>query len=306
MKPRISRLTLELYHRGLATRKERKIVEKALLSDISVQKRNEAIKEQGHEINRLVSKELNRLNISKTPAAAAINNVSIGWEIAAAAIIIIALVPTFLYLKHIGKNQEKAIVEVTTQNIDTQQPLITEVIPDKEKTFTPPPPVKNDKESSNKKIVIADSQQNEPIKEATEKEIKPDAGNMEFAAMPMPDTGVRLRGGGEGEQNNAEVPPEHEDNSGIPPGLTFIFENMFADKLMVGIVIPERIRSIAKNAYAGNPVLVVNIGANVDVHDEAIPGNFAKAYSKYGRQAGIYRRMNNETEEWKKMGSKEQ
>jgi hypothetical protein len=58
MKPRISRLTLELYHCGLATRKERKMVEKALFSDVSIRERYKALKESEREIKQLVSKEL--------------------------------------------------------------------------------------------------------------------------------------------------------------------------------------------------------------------------------------------------------
>jgi len=247
------------------------------------------------------------LNIPKTPAAAAIHSVSIGWVIAAAAIIIIALVPAFLYLKHSSQNNKKAIAEVTIQEKDTQVPLITdditEDISDEGTEASPPLPVRNEIESSNKKTVIADSKRNEPAKKTTEKEITPDAGKTEIAAMPTPKTRMLFRGESDGQQNNAVTPPEQENNSGIPPGITFIFENMFAGKLYFAIVIPERIRSIAKNAYAGNPVLYVNIGADVDVHEEAIPGNFAKVYNSYGRQAGIYRSTNNHSEDWKKLSN---
>jgi hypothetical protein len=119
---------------------------------------------------------------------------------------------------------------------------------------------------------------------------EPESG-ISIAAAPEPDTGVHMRGGGQ---------PEEQPNINVPPGLTFIFENMFADKQLSALVLPSRITSIAKNAFAGNPLVSVNIGANVSVHDDAIPGNFAKAYNSYGRAAGIYTRPDNNSEEWEK------
>jgi len=67
--PPVSQLTLELYHRGLATRKETKRVEKALLADAIVRQRYETIKEQDREINQAMAHELSRLDIRETPPA---------------------------------------------------------------------------------------------------------------------------------------------------------------------------------------------------------------------------------------------
>ena len=72
---RISQLTLELYHRGLATNKERRLVEEALVTDSEVRKRYEALQESDHEIRRLVNQELKRLNVPERPPVGA--NVSI-------------------------------------------------------------------------------------------------------------------------------------------------------------------------------------------------------------------------------------
>ena len=310
---RISQLTLELYHRGLTTRKETKQVEKALLSDVSVRGRYEALKVQEREINQLVEKELSRLNIPKTPIASTpqINKVLIG-VILAAAVLLCALVPAFLYVKNRSPNKENVIAETptgeTTHEIETQETetpeeetAITENTPIEEKAPVPKQPVIKERGSSNTQTKIAETPRREPASPpAKEKESKPQSGdlqpsNTEIAAVPETNTIIRFRS-----QSGEAVTPEEDADISIPPGITFIFENMFANKYLVGIVIPDRIKSIAKNAYAGNPVIFVTIGANVDVHDEAIPGNFAKAYNSNGKQAGNYQRPDSGSEAWEK------
>jgi hypothetical protein len=306
---RISQLTLEYYRRGLATRKERKEVEKALLSDASVRKRYETLQELERETNQLVAEEMRRLNIPETPPVQVIHSFNIVWGfVAAAAVLVCVLVPVFLHLRNSSQNKNNTVaenpVECPAEEIlhepdNMEEIKIVENTPVEDKTLpTPKQSVK--KESPNTKPKIAETPRPDPVR-SSDKEFKPDSDGSVIASISEPDTGVRMRGGGSEQQSDVSTPPEQEDNSGIPPGLTAIFENMFANKWMVGIVIPDRIRSVAKNAYAGNPVLVVNIGANVDVHDEAIPGNFAKAYNDYGRAKGIYRRLNSNSEEWEKM-----
>jgi len=299
MKPRISRLTLELYHRGLATRKERKMVEKALLADTSVRERYEAIKESNREIDQLVSKELNRLNIPETTPSAAIHSVNIVWVIAATAVLIGALVPAFLYIKNHKPNKENVIIEKTVADTTHEtEPLEnpnTEYIFIEENEPAPALEQPKRKESavSNIQTGITVSPH---VEQVPEKETKPNSPVLKSGSYTVTMEFI------DGDDSDVSTAPQgQEDNSGIPPGITSISENMFANKWMAGIVIPDRIRSIAKNAYEGNPVLVVNIGADVDVHEEAIPGNFAKAYNSNGRQAGIYRRLNNHIEEWEKM-----
>jgi len=278
-KDRISELTLELYYRGLATYKERKQVEKALKTDNAVQNRYNALQESEREIQQILSQEFRRFNISETPSAPVPHSVNIVWGLVAAAVLIGALVPTFLYIKANRSNKNNAVAESpageTTQEIDTQETetpeetIITENIPIEDKVPAPEQPVKRERGSFNEKT--------------------------EIAAIPETDIVIRFRG-----QSGAAETPEEDADIAIPLGITFIFENMFANKFLVWIDIPDRIKSIAKNAYAGNPVVYVTIGANVDVHDEAIPGNFAKAYNSYGRQAGNYSRPDSNSEEWKK------
>ncbi|MDR2922744.1 MAG: leucine-rich repeat domain-containing protein [Treponema sp.] len=121
------------------------------------------------------------------------------------------------------------------------------------------------------------------------------------AIAAAPDTGIRTRGGADGgQQGGGAALPEEQSNIAIPPGITFLFENMFANRNLTFVIIPSRISSIGKNAFAGNPLVSVTIGANVNVHDDAIPGNFAKAYNSYGKAAGTYTRANSGSGEWEK------
>jgi len=48
-------------------------------------------------------------------------------------------------------------------------------------------------------------------------------------------------------------------------------------------------------------LLSVTIGADVFMEDNSIPGNFAKAYNGYGKQAGTYTRADVNNEEWEKI-----
>jgi hypothetical protein len=322
---RVSQLTLELYHRGLATRKERKEVEKALLADFSVQERYEALKEAEREINQFVTEEMRLLNIPEAPITPAVHSVNIVWGIiAAAAVLICALVPVFLHLRSSSQNKNNAVAENPVESpakepshepdIIIEEIKIAEDTPVEDKTSAPEQPARRERGSSNERPKIAVTPSTEIFPASPEvfpaspevfpmspdifpmsNDFEPEADKTEIAAISEMETVIRFRG-----QSDDANPPEEDADIAIPPGITFIFENMFANKLLVWIEIPDRIRSIAKNAYAGNPLLYVTIGADVDVHDEAIPGNFAKAYNSYGRQAGFYTRPDSESEEWKK------
>jgi len=282
----ISQLTLEMYYRGLATFKERRQVEKALKTDIVIQNRYKEIQESCQEIRKSFSQEMIRLEAQRIPPVQVVHSINIVWVvIAATAILVCVLVPTFLYLKQNGQKTdntiaEKIVKESTHETETPKETIITEKNPLKKKP-SPEQPVRKEKESKSGSANLQ-------------------SDNYIVSIIPDTDTELHSREGDDRQQNTATM-SEQEDNSGIPPGITFISENMFANMFMVGIVIPDRIRSIAKNAYAGNPVLVVTIGANVDVHDEAIPGNFAKAYNSYGKAAGIYKRRSSDSEEWKKL-----
>jgi len=303
---RVSQLTLELYHRGLATRKERRQVEKALLADNSVRERYEALKKAEREVNQLVAQEMRRLNIQETPIVFVPRKRKVVVSvILAAAILLCVLVPAFLYVRSNSSHKGNAIAETPTEettdepDIIEEKPKVVENTPIEDKAPTPEQPIKKERGTSNEKPKIAETPNPKSAKSATEKEFKPDSadfqsGKTEIASVPEPDTGVRMRG-----ENSTE--PEEPPNINIPPGLSLIFENMFANKGLTFVIIPSRITSIGKNAFSGNPLVSVTIGPSVAVDDSAIPGNFAKAYNNYGKAAGKYKRLNSESEEWVKI-----
>jgi len=281
---RVSQLTLELYNKGLTTRKETKQVEKALLSDPKVRERYETLKQQEREINRLVEKELSRLNIQPQPPAVIPAGVIPVWGLAAAAAVILGVgIPVFLHFKNNSavKNDavaEKAVEETAPEDSNIEENAVTENTP----VLKTPSVEQPDKAPK--------------IAEPPKKDTKPKTADLqppgkEIAVAPAPDTGVKMRGQND-KQDAAPPAQEEDDESGIPPGITTIYENMFANSktLYVAIIIPDRIRKIEKNAYAGHPAMYVKIGANVDVDAEAIPGNFAEVYNANGKAAGVYTR----------------
>jgi hypothetical protein len=299
---RVSQLTLELYHRGLATRKERKQVEKALLADNSVRERYEALKEAEREVNRLVTEEMRRLNIQETPIVFVPRKrkVVVG-VILAAAILLCVLVPAFLYLRSNSSHKGNAIAETPTEETTDEpdiieEPKIAENMPNEVKPPAPEQPIKRERGSTSEKPKIAETPNPKSAKPVRDNEFKPNSGGTEIASIPEPDTGIRMRG--ENSQNSTE--PEEPPNINIPPGLSLIFENMFANKGLTFVIIPSRITSIGKNAFSGNPLVSVTIGVNVSIEENAIPGNFAALYNAGGRQAGTYTRPDANSEEWKK------
>jgi hypothetical protein len=91
-----------------------------------------------------------------------------------------------------------------------------------------------------------------------------------------------------------------EDGYVSLPGLNFILDNMFANQGLRSVVIPGQVEIIGINAFAGNPLISIEIGANVLMAGSAFPGNFAKAYNSYGKVAGTYTRLNVDSEVWTK------
>jgi len=308
---RISQLTLELYYRGLATYKERKQVEKALKTDGKLQSRYKSIQESDREIQQILLQELRRLNIQEIPPSSISKRKKIVWGIiAAAAILICAFIPTFLYLKHSGSNKNTAIVKGSNTEIETANDLL---IPDNseieglvdisydEDEYYRDGRVKTNEKTNPDNVKKTETQQKGTAKETiVENKTEISGGSVTIAAIPEADTGIRTRGTNSEQQSVVITPSEQQSNLNIPPGLTFIFENMFANKQLTAVIIPDRITSIGKNAFSGNPLVNVIIGANVAVDDEAIPGNFAKAYNNNDKAAGIYTRPDSNSEAWVK------
>jgi hypothetical protein len=303
---RISQLTLELYHRGLATNKERRLVEKALVIDSEVRKRYEALQESDHEIRRLVNQELKRLNIpERRPAPSPRKKIAVVL-ILAAAVLICALIPAYFLLKNNDSNKTNAIAEETAPEIITDKETdfidnFVKDIPDKEIAAAEEPPVILKPSEPPVKTEIVEKPRpaivrTEPAS-PKEPESRVEPSGVSVATVPSPDTGPRLRGS---DQQVTPAVPEEPANINIPPGLSFIFDNMFANRDLTFVIIPSRITSIGKDAFAGNPLLSVTIGANVSIEDNAIPGNFAGLYNSGGKAAGTYTRPNVNSEAWVK------
>jgi len=245
-KNHVSQLTLELYYRGLATYFERKKVEKALKTDIVVQKRYKAIIESEQEYRKSFSQEPLSFKPQETPSASSSKRKKIVIGILIAAVLLCALIPTFLYLKNSNSNKERVLAKSRPTEIEDTEIDDDELMP--------------------------------------------------ISYEPIIGTIIQT-----GEQNGDNATPyEQEKDITHFSYDKSISENEYANRQLISVVIPDRIRLIEKNAFVGNPLVSVTIGENVDVDDEAIPGNFAKAYDNYGKAAGTYTRPNINSEVWEK------
>jgi hypothetical protein len=313
---RISQLTLELYYRGLATNKERRLVENALATDSDVRRRYEALQESEREIRKLVTRELNRLDMAEVSASPSPKKKRAAVFILAAAVLLCALIPVILYLKNSGSNKDNVITEETTHELNSEEPDFIEDVPNVEIADPSPsePQVIRERSVSNSRTEIAETPRTEPVRSA-EPELRlepgtaaeaegrgsPPARGVSVAIEQPPDTGIRMRGQDQpAEPSVTTTVPEVHSNINIPPGITFIFDNMFANSGLTFVVIPSRITSIGRNAFQGNPLLSVTIGANVSIEDSAIPGNFAAVYNAGGKAAGTYTRPDINSEAWEK------
>jgi hypothetical protein len=298
-KNRISQLTLELYHRGLTTHKEQRLVENALETDSKVRKRYEALQESDTEFRQLISKELDRLNIPERPPTYVPNNRMVVFGIiAAAAVLLCIAIPTIFYFYRSSSNNDKVITEDTSSESDSTEE--TGLVYTEEITAPSEPSTVRERGSSNTKTEIAEIPRPESVK-VTEPFLPLENSGVIIATVPEPESGIRFRG----ESQTSDLPsstavPEEQPNINVPPGITFIFDNMFANRNLDFVIIPSRITSIGKNAFSGNPLLSVSIGANVSIEDNAIPGNFAGAYNANGKAAGTYTRADVGSEVWGK------
>jgi hypothetical protein len=313
----VSLLTLELYRKGLATRTEQRLVEKALDTDSEVRKRYEALTETDREIRHLVTQELSRLNIPESPSVPAPRNrKAVLGIIAAAAILLCAIIPAFLYLKGNNSNDRNIIAEETTHEGNTAEDIpINEI---GEIAVPSEPPTVRERGKSNPITPIAETPRPDPGK-VKGPELQQEKSGIAIAAVPEPNTGIVMRGGkteqpeeqsGVGTGLSVQVFSDddlpafgtvsEDGHIRLLPGISFIFDNMFANQGLRYVIIPERITSIGENAFSGNPLVSVTIGANVGMAYSAIPGNFARAYNSYGKAAGTYTRADGDSDVWTK------
>ncbi|MCL2211196.1 MAG: leucine-rich repeat domain-containing protein [Treponema sp.] len=288
---RITQFMLELYHLDALSKKERKYIEDALLTDNEVRLRYDELKKLDKEIK-------NKYSLIKPPVFSLIKNDNIDvyesktlqrkkkllWGICAAAIILCILIPPFIYFREINKNTDSFIAGEIYNNMEIHSIPENNIIITEEKSFTIP----------DKKKDIEIKNDNKPI-------IKNET--VTVAVLPDSQQEVYTRGtAGSAGQNVNTVPAQssiqENSNLNIPPGISFIFENMFANRQLTEIVIPQRITSIGKNAFADNPIVSVTIGANVSIDESSIPGNFANAYNNHGKAAGIYIRQDADSNVW--------
>jgi len=336
----ISQSILERYYYNDLPVKERKLVEAALSSDQELNAQFEAFKKSDEELRRRYPlKSLPRIYAIRdaiVPVSIAAetqrekterslpqnrnllrNKPLLIWIGAAAAILVIAFF-SFLILSgriNTGAANESPITEETIPEINSEEgpgfdgTEFIEEEPRKELAVPSEQPAKReqgDLRTGPNKPEIAGNPRGERNEQGTtpepELEIEPDSG-ISVATAPESDTGVQFRGGGqtsEPVQPGTAAVPEEPSNINIPPGITFIFDNMFANKGLTYVIIPARITSIGKNAFSGNPLVSVTMGANVSIENSAIPGNFAAAYNANGKASGTYTRPDANSSAWGK------
>jgi len=326
----VSTLMLEQYLLGELPAKSRKLVEEALVWDIQLASRYEEIKKSNEEIqsaypleslpqlapfrNAVVQLPTTGRSAPDKPKRNAFirsqpRRKQLVWGLCAAAVIVCVFFSVFFYLKGSGPVEENVIAaEPDTETVIPENTISGDPVDNTENAVPPAEKVnpRKDESETTVKPVPKTGETTETrqrgIANETIIEENTDFQHEEtaIAAVPETETGIYSRGSNSAEpQVDAVTPPKQETTITIPPFLTVIIENMFADRQLSTVVIPDRITSIAKNAFSGNPLVSVTIGAGVDVDDRAFPGNFADVYNNSGRAAGTYTRPNT-AGAWKK------
>jgi hypothetical protein len=267
----ISDFTLELYQMGAASPDEEKIIKDALISDPEFRARYDELLQTDQKIRELYSWESMPKLAALTKAAALAQNRPMrrrdGW----------------IY----NKRFRKAVL------ITAAAVLLCAVIPAL---------IYLKKHVSKDEMAIAGASGIESMDQelAFYDETKWQFDSPESTEMPV--VGNKPAKSPETEAVTA-MPPfaftEQQSNI-IPAGITYIAEGMFVNRELSHVTIPDRIILIEKNAFAGNPLISVTIGANVTIDNEAFPGNFAGAYSSFGKAAGTYSRSDISGEIWEK------
>ena len=278
----ISDITLNFYQMGLASAEDKQMIQEALQSDPEFQARYKAYLQADQEIRERYSWDKMPKLAALTKAAEQAQDKSKrrrrGWiynkqprrifiASAAAVVLVFAGFLFFNYLKKSGNN-ELAVTE-EKPGIENKQTAVTSPIENR--------PVEE--------IVITP----EPAKTAKTAETVPGVQNKDKSNEP---------------ETLTAMPPsaltEQQSGINIPAGTTSIVEGMFVNRELSHVNIPENITLIEKNAFAGNPLISVTIGANVTIDNDAFPGNFAGAYTNFGKSAGTYTRSDISSEIWKK------
>ncbi|MDR2970814.1 MAG: leucine-rich repeat domain-containing protein [Bacteroidales bacterium] len=292
---RITQLTLELYHLGAVTRKERKLVEAALLSDSELYTRYKELQKIDKELQQLQTVEKSKVftvikndNMQKSEINLFSGRKKILWGVGIAAVLFCVFIPSFIYFK--GRSSDSRIASVTEQDVESEINVEIEqsiTLENEDNTKDTERVVIN--ETRVQELGIQNNRQNEP------------ARNDYIAVVPEQETGIYTRGGDTTQEQNT-----------IPETVTFIFDSMFANRQLTSVTIPERVTFIGDNAFAnnqirsiviprnvnsigskafdGNPLTRITIGENVYLDEDAIPGNFANVYTNYGKTSGTYTR----------------
>jgi hypothetical protein len=277
----ISDITLNFYQMGLASAEDKQMIQEALQSDPEFQARYEAYLQTDQEIRERYSWEKMPKLAALTKAAEQEQDKSRrkrqGWiyhnrrgqrilipvaAATAAAVLVFAGFMVFSNLRKSASN-ELAVTE-EKPDIENDQTAVTKPIentPVEEILITPKP-----------------AQKAETVQETKNRDIP---NKPETLTAP---------------------PPVFTEQKSIiiPAGITTIVEGMYTNREDSQVNIPENITLIEKNAFAGTPLITITIGANVTIDNEAFPGNFAAAYTNFGKSAGTYTRSDVSSEIWKK------
>ena len=326
-KERVTPYMLELYHLNVATKKERKLIDKALQNDNKVRQQYEELKKSDLEIR-------NKYLLNKPPEFTVVKNnnqqqyrktkkIVIGIAVAAASIVF-AFVPMFLFFGSDSESNANGGIAVN----ETEQTAVEEeywwegLVP-----LSAPLPVETEPTEVAVQPVPT-PQLPPPIEtESTEIAVQPvptpplpppvETEPVVIAALPNNDTGIFIRGG-----LATDDPDVGQNTITIPAGLVFIFDSMFANRDLIDITIPNRITFIGNNAFANNqihtviipdsvtsigsgafsnnPLTSITIGANVLIEFDAFPANFTSFYNAHGQAAGTFTRPAITSYEWSK------
>ena len=299
----ITQLMLELYHAGTASAKERKTVEAALSFDSEVRSRYEALQRSDIELRRRYS--LDRPNVPVSGIKRVSHNRRLLLRLgAAAAAVLCILITLFIFF---GRQNSSSGIEIASAH-DTERretaetelkteplvPVTEDIDISAEETEMAANPPEETEIKTERRIYTAEQRRGSNNQVESINPVDENAGVL-VAAIPNPQPGITLRGGSAAPEQPAAA---EQTNISIPPGLTLIFDIMFADRQLTNVTIPNRITSIGSNAFAGNPLTSVTIGANVTIADNAFPGNFAGAYTGFGKAAGTYTRPDTYSNVW--------